>query len=97
MLLLMKAFTPIFVSGSKTAEFLSTLDTGLPDRSASQIAPRDPLSSTWVSGILYQVLGALLKSCWGLEIQGRERPVWHRIVDSMREELIKHFDSCLSY
>ncbi|XP_058526681.1 epithelial-stromal interaction protein 1 isoform X2 [Ochotona princeps] len=31
----------------KTAEFLSTLDTGLPDRSASQIAPCDPPSSTW--------------------------------------------------
>ncbi|XP_040847290.1 epithelial-stromal interaction protein 1 isoform X1 [Ochotona curzoniae] len=38
----------------KTAEFLSTLDTGLPDRSASQIAPRDPLSSTWARSRAYK-------------------------------------------
>ncbi|XP_002920302.1 epithelial-stromal interaction protein 1 isoform X2 [Ailuropoda melanoleuca] len=38
----------------KTAEFLSRLDTELPDRSTHQIALRDPQSSTWVRSRAYK-------------------------------------------
>lgn len=51
----MKALTPVCVPASKTAEFLSRLDTELPDRSTHQIALRDPQSSTWVSGMPFRV------------------------------------------
>lgn len=43
----MKALTPICVPASKTAGFLSRLDTKMPCRSTCQIAPCDPQSSTW--------------------------------------------------
>ncbi|KAF0874350.1 ESIP1 protein, partial [Crocuta crocuta] len=39
----------------KTAEFLSRLDTELPDRRTCQIAVHDPQSSAWVSGMLCRV------------------------------------------
>ncbi|XP_062051310.1 epithelial-stromal interaction protein 1 isoform X1 [Lepus europaeus] len=38
----------------KTAEFLSRLDAGLPNRSACQIAPRDPQSSAWARSQAYK-------------------------------------------
>lgn len=48
--------TPICLPGSKTAEFLSRLDTDLRNRSACQMAPRAAPSSTWVSGNSCRVL-----------------------------------------
>ena len=46
----MKALTPVCVPASKTAEFLSRLDTESLDRSTCQKALHDSQSSTWVSG-----------------------------------------------
>lgn len=53
-LLFIKALTFIRVPASKTAEFLSRLETDLPHRRTHRIAPCDPQPSTWARSQAYR-------------------------------------------